>query len=296
MPQPVPYAVIMPPGHDDSDPLPLCLFLMGGGGTRQHLIDCQPLFDRWWAEGTLAPMVVATPSAGMSYYFDDPESGARWESFLAEDFPAHLRATCNVRTDRAGTAVTGLSMGGYGALKLAFARPELFGVVAAIHPLLEPGFHDAQIGARNRLHHSAGGPPQLLGPGRDAALVEANNPANRVRANASAVRETGLAIYLEAGDQDFINAHDGAEFLHRVLWDLDIPHEYRLIRGADHGGPTLAPRMRDTFHWVGAALEGTVEPDEFIRTLRAQLAPVREQAAAEDPTTTRRYGILPDPA
>ena len=212
-------------------------------------------------------------------------------------------------------------MGGYGAFKIAFARPDLFGAVAALQPLLEPGFRDADVGPRNRLHHSAGGPAQLLGPDRDAALVEANNPANRARANAAEIRDRDLAIYLEVGDDDFINAHDGAEFLHRVLWSLDISHEYRLIRGGDHGGPTLVPRMRDAFRWVGSVLtesrsaESTeldgavgiwiesgmigappsVAPGskEFLRVMRAQLQPLRERAVEMDANTTRRYGVLP---
>src|SRR5882757_3630460 len=291
-PAKVPYAVLLPAG--DAGPPPLCLFLHGGGGSHQNLIDMRPLFERWWSDG-IAPMAVAMASTGaMSYYLDHPDGSARWESFIADDFLVHLRGKFKVGHDRESTFITGISMGGYGSLKIAFSRPDQFAAVAVIQPLLEPGFHDSDIGARNRLHHMVGGPRELLGANRDA-VFEANNPANRARAGADAIKKSGLAIYLEVGDEDFLNAHDGTEFLHRVLWDLDIAHEYRLIRGADHGGPTLAPRMRDMFHWVGAAFQGTAEPDDFIRTLRAQLSPVREQAAAEDPATIRRYGILPDP-
>ena len=53
-PEPVPYAAITPSG---TGPFPLCILLMGGGGSRQSLVDCQPLFEKWWAEGILAPMV-----------------------------------------------------------------------------------------------------------------------------------------------------------------------------------------------------------------------------------------------
>jgi S-formylglutathione hydrolase len=320
----VPYAVITPPGYHESRPLALCLVLMGGGGSRQSLVDCRPLFDSWWSDGLLPPMVFATPSAGMSYYIDDPDTGVRWDRFLAEDFLPHLRATCNVAADRSSTAITGISMGGYGALKTAFAHPDAFGIVAAMQPMLEPGFRDADIGARNRLHHASGGPLALVGPGRDPLLFEANNPANLARAHARRISESGLAIYIEAGDEDFINAHDGAEFLHRVLWDLDISHEYRLIRGGDHGGPTFVPRMRATFAWVGSVVTAlraaaTAEPTAeelavsawikdgragnppaaapssaaFIRILRAQFLPLRERAAVSDPSTSRRYGVLP---
>jgi S-formylglutathione hydrolase len=323
-PDGVPYAVLVPPDYDDGGACPLCILLHGGGGGRDNLVALKALFDQWWTAGIVPPMVIASASTGaMSYYLDHPDGSARWETFIAENFPEYLRDKYNAGRDRASTFIAGISMGGYGALKIAFARPDQFGAVAAIQPLLEPGFRDEEIGVRNRLHHGVGGPRELLGESRDAALFEANNPASRARANALAIRGSGLAIYLEVGDEDFLNAHDGAEFLHRVLWDLDISHEYRLIRGADHGGPTFVPRIRDAFAWLGSIVAeqraASAEPaaDEravsewvkrgltgdpppvdpgsraFITMLRAQLKPVRDQAAKTDPTTLRRYGVLP---
>jgi S-formylglutathione hydrolase len=160
-----------------------------------------------------------------------------------------------------------------------------------MQPILEPGFAESEVGARNRIHHVAGGPEELIGPARDARIVEANNPANRARANAAAIRESGLSIYLEAGDDDLVNAHDGAEFLHRVLWDLDIAHEYHVLRGADHVGATILPRMRAAYEWLGRAL-APASHDAAVQGLRAQLQPARDEAIAKDPSTLRRYGIL----
>jgi S-formylglutathione hydrolase len=260
----------------------------------------------------------------MSYYLEDLRGCIRWDSFLAEEFVPHLRATCNVTADASSTAITGISVGGYGALKCAFSRPDRFGITAAMQPMLEPGLKETDVGARNRLHHVAGGPAQLVGPARDPAIFEANHPANRARANADLIRSSGLAIYMDAADEDFLNAHDGAEFLHRLLWDLDISHEYHLVRGADHGGPSMRPRMRAMYLWVGSVLSELrsrrVEPSpeeravdawieggmagnppaaaptskEFIRILRAQFRTLRDQAAKSDPATNRRYGVLPD--
>jgi S-formylglutathione hydrolase len=307
LPQAVPYAVITPRGGD-LGPFPLCIVLHGGGGSRQNLVDCAILFETWWPDGSLPPMVLASPSAGMSYYLEDAGASVRWDAFVAESFIERLRATCNILSDRSSTVITGMSMGGYGALKIAFAYPELFSAVAAMEAVLEPGLRDAQITARNRLHHGAGGPARLIGPGRDPDLFAANNPANRAIANAARIRETDLAIYIEAGDDDFINVHDGAEFLHRVLWDLDISHEYRLTRGADHVGPTLIPRMHEAYLWLASVLQGRARPEpptepvpggpvspsspECVRLLRAQMEPVRQSAALSDATTNRRYGVL----
>jgi len=112
LPEPVPYALITPPGYPGAEPAPLCIVLMGGGGSRQSLVDCQPLFDAWWADGSLPPMVLATPSPGMSYYVDDEAGGVSWGAFLADDFVSHLRATCRIAASRSATAITGISMGG----------------------------------------------------------------------------------------------------------------------------------------------------------------------------------------
>jgi S-formylglutathione hydrolase len=192
-------------------------------------------------------------------------------------------------------------MGGYGALKIAFAGPGVFRAVVAMQPMLDPSLTDSEIGARNRLHHASGGPARLIGPGRDPALFETNNPANRARANAESIRASNLAIYIDAADNDMVNAHDGAEFLHRVLWDLDISHEYRLVRNADHGGTTFIPRTRAMFGWLSAVLTESAEPpgdpafptsNEFLRMIRARLQPLRDQAAAADPATHRRYGVI----
>ncbi|MGA3240962.1 MAG: alpha/beta hydrolase-fold protein [Bryobacteraceae bacterium] len=312
LPAPVPYAVLKP-GRDE--PLPLCILLLGAGGTRDSLFDLQAHFDAWWAECSVPPMIVVTPTPGLDSYLEDPAGAIRWCSFLAADFVPYLRSTCNV-TD--ATVIAGISGGGYGALKLAFAHPRLFAAVAAMQPMLEPGLRESDVGPRNRLHHSAGGPPQLIGPARDPSLWESNNPANLARANAPQIRDSGLAIYLEAADQDFLNAHDGAEFLHRVLWDLDLAHEYRLVRNADHGGPTMRPRLRAMFAWLGslwnpmpvdAAAEqsaaiwlesgmqgkppaGATATNVFLRFLRARFEPIRAAAAEKDPSTTRRFGLF----
>jgi S-formylglutathione hydrolase len=314
LPLPVPYAVLAP---GVEGPLPLCLLLLGAGGTAESLFDLQPVFDGWWAEGVVPRMIVATPSAGLDYYIEDRAGSLQWDSFLVSDFLPQLRST----SDPSACVVAGISGGGYGALKLAFLYPDVFTAVAAIQPMLEPGLCESDVGARNRLHHTAGGPQQLIGPARDPALWESNNPANRARANAQQIRDSGLAIYLEAPERDFLNGHDGAEFLHRVLWDLDVSHEYHLVRGADHGGPSMRPRLRALFAWFGSlwnpaqpdtAVEesakvwlesgmqgkppaGATTTNAFIDFLRARFEPIRAQAAEIDPTTGRIFGRLPTP-
>jgi S-formylglutathione hydrolase len=328
----VPYAVILPPGYEQSGAMPLCLVLHGGGGSHQNLIDSKPIYDELWASGTIPPIVFA--SAGTSplgFYLDHKDSAVRWERFIAQDFIEHLRSTYNVRRDRASTIISGISMGGHGSLRIGFRHPDRFVAVAALEPAVDPALQVDTVTARNRFFYplvlDSGGDhsaDRLVGTHRDAALFESNNPANLAIANAHAIRASSLAIYIEAGDEDVFNLHDGAEFLHRVLWDLDISHEYHLVRGADHVGPSLAHRMRDIYSWVGSILKAPSDPEAnevtaeerawvesmqgrlkgppplinpnsraMVRAYRRWLESAREAAAKIDPTTGRRYRVLP---
>lgn len=300
----VPYSVLLPPGYDAGEPgaFPLCLFLHGASGDRDNLSQLQPLFEEDWTSGRLPPMVIACASTGgMSYYLDHPDGSELWETFVAETFPAHLRSELRVGAGARSTAIAGISMGGYGSLKIAFRRPCSFAAVAALQPMIEPALRSSDSGPRNRFYGRAGGPPALVSPQRDAALFEGNNPANLALENADEILESGLAVYIEVGDADVLNAHDGAEFLHRRLWDLDLSHEYHLVRGADHLGPSLLPRVREAFGWLGrilapkplapvdAALEGA------RRELHAQLEPLRAAASEHDAAMKRRFGALAEP-
>jgi S-formylglutathione hydrolase len=312
----VPCALLAPAQQHAA--LPLCLFLYGGGGSRESLLSLQPMLEAAWHEGTLAPCVVATPDVGpMSFYLDDPERGYAWESFITQRFVPQLRVARN------RCAVVGVSMGGYGALKLAFQHPRLFAAVAAVSPMLEPytgGDPDA-VPLRNRYFYPPEVPQALLGPKRDAALYRADHPTARARKHAQEIMEHNLSIYIDAAGRDCLHAHDGAESLHRELWAQDIPHEYHLRKDADHVGPDQAPRLLTALQWVLCALQPPAAPelsaDErpwqtwlddptqaqplkplppasglFPAYLRALTDPPRKDAAKQDPTVHRHYGLL----
>jgi S-formylglutathione hydrolase len=315
-------AVVVAPAQTDRA-LPLCLFLYGGSGSSESLADIQPLLEAWFTSGALPPLLVATLDVGpWSFYLDDATRGLNWETLVAEHFVAQLRASFDVIPEPAATGLVGISMGGYGALKIAIARPHAFAAVAALSPMIEPALEAAEVRPRNRYHYPPEVPQALLGPERDAALYRADHPAARAVRNADSLRTSGLGVYIDAASMDALHAHDGAEHLHRVLWELDIAHEYRLRRDADHIGPGFIERLCEAFIWVatriGSQSELPLTDDEraweswlagrlaaapsvvlaptsrlFPRLLRAQLSAARREAELHDPSFGRRYGVLP---
>lgn len=84
-------------------------------------------------ERYVAPLglTVVMPQVGRSYYAD-MHSGPRYWSFISEELPALCREWFGVSDRRQDNLVAGLSMGGYGALKLALAHPGRYAAAASL--------------------------------------------------------------------------------------------------------------------------------------------------------------------
>jgi S-formylglutathione hydrolase FrmB len=76
-------------------------------------------------------LVVVMPAVHLSFYSDMAYGGAYWR-FISEEIPALVRDTFSLSADRNDNFVAGLSMGGYGALKLALTNPQRFAAAASL--------------------------------------------------------------------------------------------------------------------------------------------------------------------
>lgn len=70
------------------------------------------------------------PEVQRSWY-SDMEFGHRYYTYITEELPALVGSMFNVATDRESLCVAGLSMGGYGAVKCALGRPDVFSAAAS---------------------------------------------------------------------------------------------------------------------------------------------------------------------
>lgn len=77
------------------------------------------------------PLVVVMPSVHRSFYTDQ-ERGFPYFTYVADELPALMKEMFNISSRREDTFVAGLSMGGYGAFKLALSRPEQYGYAASL--------------------------------------------------------------------------------------------------------------------------------------------------------------------
>jgi putative tributyrin esterase len=80
-------------------------------------------------------LVVVMPSGGRSFYINQP-NGQAYFSYLTEELPRFLAEVFNLAPSREDTFIAGSSMGGYGAFKAAFQRPELYAAAASFSGVL----------------------------------------------------------------------------------------------------------------------------------------------------------------
>jgi putative tributyrin esterase len=81
-------------------------------------------------------LAVVMPAAGRSFYADEAH-GHRYWSYVSEELPRVVAQLFRVSQEPADTFVAGLSMGGYGALKLALTHPERYAAAACLSGALD---------------------------------------------------------------------------------------------------------------------------------------------------------------
>ncbi len=76
--------------------------------------------------------IFVTPRAHNSWYFDSPQRPeVRYETFMSTELITYIDSHYNTIARREGRAITGLSMGGHGALHTALRHPDMFGAVGS---------------------------------------------------------------------------------------------------------------------------------------------------------------------
>jgi putative tributyrin esterase len=116
-----------------SDQPPPVLYLLHGLSDDDTTWLRRTSIERYVAELGWA---VIMPQVHRSFYADGVYGGRYW-TFVSEELPGIVSRFFRVSTARADTFVAGLSMGGYGAMKLALRQPERFAAAASLSGVLD---------------------------------------------------------------------------------------------------------------------------------------------------------------
>jgi S-formylglutathione hydrolase FrmB len=229
---------------------PVLYMLHGLGGNEQEmaLSGEWPLLQDLRKDHKVGEFIVVAPDGMDTFYINSLDGKTLYMDFFLKEFMPFIERTYRVRPGRAAHGITGFSMGGYGALRIAFAHPELFGSVSA-HSAALMRVPPAGVSAGA----SAGNLPaeiltNVFGDPIDKKFWDANSPFVLAKTNAAQLSK--MKIYFDCGLQDSFGFDRGASDLHQALDTLKIPHEFHLYPGG-HNVSYLVAHREDSFefHW-----------------------------------------------
>lgn len=204
------------------------------------------MLDRMVQEKQIGEFIVAVPFGENSFYTNARAGGERWEDMIIQEFIPMIESTYRVKASRAARGISGISMGGYGALKLAMKNPNLFGSVSAHSAMLIKDFPpDASGGRRMQMFYYLF--DRIFGISESLVYWDENNPIVLAQ---SAKKFNRLKIYFDCGTEDEFGFFVGAKQLSEELSRASYPHEFHLYPG-DHGWDYARQHTPESlkFHW-----------------------------------------------
>lgn len=130
-----PVLVFKPDSYQAEKSYPLVYLLHGYSENYQQwskTIDVQAMANKY-------QMIVVCPDGFVSYYLNSPnDAGSQYEDFFFKDLVPLIHRSFNI--DRKNIFISGLSMGGYGALRYFILHPDYFNTAGSTSGALFPDF------------------------------------------------------------------------------------------------------------------------------------------------------------
>lgn len=230
------YAVQLPPSYqkDTRRRYPVLYFLHGMNGNEGEFErrGVAAAISKLRSDGKIGELIVVAPAGQNSFYLN-AKNGVRYEDAIVKDLIAHVEKTYRVAPGPRGRAIQGISMGGFGAMTIAFKHPGMFSSVTAHSSALfvelpKPGGSDRRRQFVSRLIGSIFGDPP------DDEFFQSNNPIHLAESNVAAIKKAGLKVYFDVGDHDRYNFQESNKVLDERLTKSGVAHEFHVFPG-DHG-------------------------------------------------------------
>ncbi len=190
-------------------------------------------YDNWTTKTKLADyaaqysMIIVTPEGNNGWYTDSATAPAdKYETYIVEELIPDVERRYRANATRAGRAIAGLSMGGYGALKFGVKHPEKFAFVASLSGALgAASWTQSDLRGLDAIRQSL-----LLIFGDDDSATRRANDLHKLYGELTPERVAALPyVYLDCGTEDRLLATNRS-FVD-VLVARKIPHEYRQLPG-----------------------------------------------------------------
>jgi S-formylglutathione hydrolase FrmB len=216
-------AVVLPEAYKKSKrPFPVLYLLHGGTGSYRDWLSKTPDKALLHRLADQYKLIIVTPDAGpTSYYFDSPvDKTSQYETFISRELVAKIDDSYRTVRDRKGRVISGLSMGGHGAIYLATRHPDLYCAAGSMSGVMDINTASWQVPAefaQSRAQNFA----RLLGPPRPTGHPYPDYTALGLT---DKIQASGLPLLFDCGVDDFLIGPNRE--LHRRLVYLKVPHDY----------------------------------------------------------------------
>ena len=201
--------VILPENYSSSQKYAVLYLLHGYSGNQNDWISNVPGITEL---SDLYNFIIVCPDGNYSsWYFDSPvDSAWKYETYIARELPQWIDKNFSTIKSREGRAITGLSMGGHGALYLAFRNQDVFGAAGSMSGGVDirPFPNNWEI---NKLLGNYAGNPKNWEENTVINLLHKLTP-------------DALSLIIDCGTDDFfyeVNCN-----LHKKLSYMNIPHDF----------------------------------------------------------------------
>lgn len=225
----LPIAVVLPVSYHENELSHPVIYLLHGAtdnyqgwlihATEENLV--QQLADQYG-------VIFVLPSGdNFSFYFDGPENPkSQFETHITREVIPFVDANFRTIADKRGRAITGLSMGGHGALYLATRNPELFAAAGSMS-----GSVDLDISRWGLEEVSVDLLRQLLEAMDNDSITADFLSAHSVTNLVNDMKENNMPLIIDCGVDDFLL--DANRLLNSLLQEAGVPHDY-IERPGEH--------------------------------------------------------------
>lgn len=211
--------VVTPSQYDSGKTFPVVYLLHGYSGNYADWVSKAKGFEK--AADTYN-MIIVCPDGGYgSWYWDSPvDPQSQFETYVSKELVSFIDSKYKTIRDRTGRAITGLSMGGHGALYLALKHQDVFGAAGSMSGGVDIRPFPNNWDMAKKLGTYAEQPERW----------EKNTVINMLHL----LTPNSLSIMIDCGVDDFFYGVN--QKLHEQLVYRNIPHDY-LVRPGAHNWP-----------------------------------------------------------
>ncbi|MDN5284277.1 MAG: esterase family protein [Mucilaginibacter sp.] len=207
--------VIKPADYQTSKKFPVLYLLHGFSGNYSDWILKVPAIAKLADQYQV--IIVCADGNFAGWYYDSPVNKEwQYETYVGTELVNYVDKHYSTITNRSGRAITGLSMGGHGAMYIAFKHQDTFGAVGSMSGAVDI-----------RPLADAFGIEQVLGKySEHPEIWEKNSVINMIYL----IKPNSLAITFDCGCDDFLYQMNVA--FHNELLMRKIPHDFTVRPGA----------------------------------------------------------------